>query len=410
MSRSDRVAPAFLGLFAALYALQGIVVAYFFNFNKVYMETAGVSDERAGWAQSLATLPLALKFFGGILSDRVKIPGWGHRLPYITLGVVLESVGLVGLIFLHPHARFGGFVTMAVIAVVGLALYDTCCDGLILDITPEGDRPRVQGIIFFARFLATMLFSYGFGHWLQRTGEGPGKGDGVIWVCAALGVIPLVWTLSLREPLRPLSSESFQWSAFAVLIRPWSLVLLALGLIYSLVAFGVEIELSSYYRSRGFTSSDRGDLAAIRYFGRAAGALSLPFVWARLSRAGILAAGMVGLAATTLAQVLVTGKVTAVIFGFAFGYANGWDDALFCILAMEACDPRLAASTYALIMAVTNLGSLGGGLFTTTLKLVGGRYSVAFLIFALGALSTLVCVPTLARPARRTEAAHEPLG
>jgi hypothetical protein len=42
MSRPDRVGPAYLILFASLYALQGVVVAYFFNYNQGYMEAAGV--------------------------------------------------------------------------------------------------------------------------------------------------------------------------------------------------------------------------------------------------------------------------------------------------------------------------------------------------------------------------------
>src|SRR5262249_48242261 len=41
----DRVRPAYLLLFASLYAIQGVVVAYFFNYNQGYMKVAGVDDK-----------------------------------------------------------------------------------------------------------------------------------------------------------------------------------------------------------------------------------------------------------------------------------------------------------------------------------------------------------------------------
>ena len=75
----------------------------------------------------------------------------------------------------------------------------------------------------------------------------------------------------------------------------------------------------------------------------------------------------------------------------AFGAANGWTDAVFYVLAMEASDPRMAASTYALFMAVTNISVAGGSLFarletgmTTT---TSSGYGAAFLIA--GALTLL---------------------
>ena len=62
-------------------------------------------------------------------------------------------------------------------------------------------------------------------------------------------------------------------------------------------------------------------------------------------------------------QAVPSGPVTAGLAAGAFGAANGWTDAVFYVLAMEASDPRMAASTYALFMAVTNISVVGGSLF-----------------------------------------------
>ncbi|MBX6313384.1 MAG: MFS transporter [Isosphaeraceae bacterium] len=401
--RAERVAPAYLLLFASLYAIQGVVVAYFFNFNQLYMEAAGVAPTTIGWVQTMATLPLVFKFLGGPLSDRVNFFGFGHRRPYIILGLILQTLGLVGLTLIDPGRHLGGFATLALVAVTGLALYDTCCDGMAIDTTPPGDRARVQGILVASRFVATAICSWGFGHWLERTGTGPGRGDGVLWACAGLGLIPLVQTLGVREPRRAADAEAFDWRALCVLIRPRSLALLGFGALYATVAYGVEINLSLFYSHEGFRSDAIGDFASARYIGRAVGAALLPLGTAWLGRRGVLTIGVALLTASTAGQVLVGGRGSALFWGLAFGAANGWDDALFNVLSMEASDPRLAASTYALFMAVSNLSVTGGGIFASTVQAFGGRYRPVFLGSALIALASWLLTPPLWRPPAKPE-------
>jgi MFS transporter, PAT family, beta-lactamase induction signal transducer AmpG len=401
MSGEGRLGLPYLALFASLYALQGVVVAYFFNFNPDYMQAAGVHDEETiGWVQVVATLPLIFKFLGGPLSDRFNLLGLGHRRPYIILGLLLQAGGLAGLTRIDPGQHLGGFTAMAVVAVAGLALYDTCCDGMVIDTTPPGDRPRVQGTLVASRFVATAVCSWGFGHWLARTGSGPGlsKGDGVLWACAALGLVPLVLALVVREPRRAAEAEAFDWRALGVLVRPRSIALLGFGALYATVSYGVEINLTQYYSRLGFGPGAKGDFASARYVGRAIGAVLLPLGAARLGRRGVLASGVALLAASTAGQAFVGGWGSAIGWGFAFGAANGWDDALFNVLSMEASDPRLAASTYALFMAVSNVSVTGGGLFSTAVRAAGGRYRPVFLGAALLAAAALALTPPLWRP------------
>src|SRR5437660_5406989 len=112
---------------------------------------------------------LVLKFLLGPLSDRFSPFGWGHRRPYIVLGLALQALGLVGLSRIDPGRHLAGFALMALATVTGLSLYDTCCDGWVLDVTPAGDRARIQGTLQVARFLATMLSTLAFGFWLRRS-------------------------------------------------------------------------------------------------------------------------------------------------------------------------------------------------------------------------------------------------
>ena len=65
---------------------------------------------------------------------------------------------------------------------------------------------------------------------------------------------------------------------------------------------------------------------------------------------------------------------------------------------MEAADPRLAASTFALFMAVTNLSVVGDALFVRGVTASGG-YHLPLLAAAGVALVTLPLAWPLSRPA-----------
>jgi PAT family beta-lactamase induction signal transducer AmpG len=407
-----RVAPGYLLLFASLYAVQGVVVAYFFNYNQLYMEAGGVSSAAAADVQSLALVPFILKFLGGPISDRFSLLGWGHRKPYIVLGLLVQSLGLLGLSLTHPGRNLAGFATLAILTVSGLALYDTCCDGMVIDVTPPDDRDRVQGMLVASRAAAAMLCTLGFGFLLQASGNGPGRGHGVLWICAAFGAIPLALALLLPEPMRGAASEHFQWQALKVLIEPRALVLLAFGAFYALVGYGVEINLSPYYgRVLEFREGTIGGLGSARYVGRVVGAALLPVAAARMGHTWVLKAGLLALATSTALQGVILHPSQAALAGGAFGAANGWTDAVFYVLAMEASDPRMAASTYALFMAVTNVSVVGGSLFarlesrleTVLSTTAQPGYRLAFLITGAFVLLAWPLVKPLGHPSRPLE-------
>ncbi|MHC5538247.1 MFS transporter [Singulisphaera rosea] len=397
MTSGRRVPASYFALFASLYAIQGVVVAYFFSFNQLYMIKYGVTPETASGVQSLALAPFLFKFLFGPLSDRVSLLGMGHRKPYIVSGLLLQSAGLLGLSRVDPGQHAIAFAVVAILTVTGLALYDTCCDGMVIDLTPPEDRARVQGMLVAARAIAAMIGSYGFGLWLEGQGDAS-RFHSVLYACAGLGLVPLLQILPLSEPSLASDAERFNWSALKAMITPRSLVLLAFGAMYSVVAYGVEINLSPYYQTLGFREGRIGAFASARYVGRAVGAGLLTLAGHRIGRGWIMTLGILALAATTAGQALVDDTPSAAIMGFLFGAANGWGDALFNVLAMEASDPRMAASTYALFMAVSNVSVAGGWIFAKAESSLGGRPSPTFLLSALITLIPLALIPTLSRP------------
>ena len=149
---------------------------------------------------------------------------------------------------------------------------------------------------------------------------------------------------------------------------------------------------------------DVGALGAVRYAGRAVGALLLPFVFRRLGQRGCLIIGIVSLAGATAAQALVHDRSLAMQLSFVFGAANGWNDALFGVLAMEAAVPALAASTFALLMAVTNLSVAGDWIFSEAVAALNKNYRLVYTLASIVVLTTLPLAIPLGRAARRAEA------
>lgn len=397
-SKHDHVQLNYMILFASVYAIQGVVFAYFITFNHGYMTAAGVKPEIASTVQSVVLIPFILKFLGGPISDRFNLLGFGHRKPYIVLGLVAQSLCLLALSLIDPGHQLTLFSCTAFLIVTGLALYDTCCDGMIVDITPPADRARVQGLLMGSRFLAATIFALLFGFWLQKTGNGPGKGYGVLWACAGLAVVPLAFALRLPEPARSPEAEQFTWRALRVLTRPRSLVLLAYGGFYATVGYGVEINMSPYYQSLGFGDGALGGFGATRNVGRAIGSLLLPIGVLWLGRRGVLLVAILGLSFAAMSQGTAAGLIWTGLLALAYGAANGWADAQFYVLSMEASDPKMAATTYALFMAVSNVSVAGGALFAALVTALGGNYPLAFLMASGFVLLALPAIIVLKHP------------
>lgn len=401
-ARQARVPARYLTLFLLLYAIQGVVFAYFITFNQGYLIAAGVSAESVGFIGFVVLLPFALKFLAAPLSDRLPIAGLGHRKPYILLGLVLQAAGLVALGWVDPGARLGLFTAMALLTVVGLALYDTCTDGMVIDITPPGDRERIQGLLIFARFLTAFVSTLALGYWLDRTGTGPETGYGVLWACAAVTLVPLALAARLPEPERIWQGEKFNWRALAVMIRPASLALLTFGTFYAIVQWGVEYALPIFHEQLGYDPWSYGTFGAAIKLGRAAGAIAVPLLAPWLGRRRALVLAVLTLAATEAAQALLGAEQPwrAIALSFAFGVAVGWVETMFYVLAMEHSDPRMAASTYALFMAVTNLNIIGSWLFLEVVGWLDGDFPTAFVGSAALTLLALALIRPLFRPAQ----------
>lgn len=407
-SEHERLDRRLIVLFAMLYAVQGVVVSYFLTFNGRYMlhpsmgedgQTIRLTMAQIGWCQTIATLPLALKFLFGLWADKFSFLGFGHRRPYMLLGLLMQSLGLFGLTFVEPAKHVEAFTALATIAVCGLCFYDVSCDAFAVQVTPAVDRGRVQGVLQASRFLSTAFFGVLFGVVWNLSAI---PGQSVLWLCGLLPIPAILYTMTVAEPDHVRSAESLRLGVFRMFRHRSLWGLLVFSVIYAIVSFGVEAVLVFWFAvpALAFTEQALGFQSLGRNCGRALGALFQGRAAMLDGKRPLVMIGLCGLSASTILFSTVRGHGTAMLVGIFFGIAVGWLDALACSLAMDEADPDFPATSFALIMAFQNLGILGSGLMSTLAASAG--FGPAFVIAAVVNLAGLLAWPLLvAHPRRR---------
>ncbi len=389
-------------LFGLLYFVQGALFAYVLVFNNIYLRAHGASATQLAWLNGLLVVPFILKIGIGVVSDRLSLFGRGHRLPYMVIGLLILAAGVVAASFVPPVERFGLFLALAVTIGLGLALYDTVADGLAVDVTPPGERGLVQGSMVLGRALGLVLLAAGYGRIIAEAGWQP-----AFWLAGGLSLLPLPLLAFVAEPARSPDREPVGRATVRALWRPEIGWLALFAIVYSFVVYGANA-IVTLFANEGLGASlvQVGDAAALSGLGMLVGGglmLALDRRWA-VTRQGVGVAGLVTLALLGIAA--FSSLENVLVMTLLWGACLVAMELVFVTLAMALADPRLAAGTFAVYMAISNVGT-GLGQATTT----GLIDTIDFrLIFAGLAAVNLLCLPLLRRLRRARQAAGAAAG
>jgi MFS transporter, PAT family, beta-lactamase induction signal transducer AmpG len=345
-------------MYGLLYFTQGTILSYFTALNALYLLSRGLTLTNVGIFSAIALVPFVIKIFLGMLSDRVNVLGLGYRKPYILLGLAIQTICLVIVPFIDPGTQYWGFVAIAFILQMGMALYDTCTDGLALDTVPEGEQGTLQAFMVGGRAVGVIVTASVVGLLAQNV-----SWNAVFWLLAVLTLLPLPMVLGIKESERP-AGRRFEWSAFGAFKRANILALSGVGLIAFLVIVGANQLVNPFLQERfGIDFSTAGLFTSLWGVGVVIGGLFGGRLNDRTGgRAALLISG--GLSSLALVLLAFTGQMLlawpAVIF---FGFAYGAYQAGYFALAMRFTDPRIAAAMFSILMAFTNVGqAIGLGL------------------------------------------------
>lgn len=362
------------GLFASLYFAQGAVFSYYTALNALYLRSFDLSMSKIGILGGLAMIPFVLKIFLGMLSDRVNLLGLGYRKPYILIGLTLQTLTLLVIPLIQPAQQYGLFLLAALLLMGGMALYDTCTDGLALDSTPPEEQGTIQGLMVGARALGMVLVAAVLGTVADRSWPA------VFYTLAGLSLLPFPLVLLARETPRP-AGQKFEWGAFSTFLVPSVVTLGLLGALYSLVTNAASQILNPFletnfqisYTQAGFYTAVWG--LGVVMGGLTGGRLTDRIGFQRAVRAALLISLTAILALGFIFNLQMAWPLAA-LFGLAYGYY----ETVYFALSMRLTDPRIAASMFAILMAVANLGTaVGIGLSGVLVDAIGYRGTFAII-------------------------------
>jgi PAT family beta-lactamase induction signal transducer AmpG len=366
-----------LSMFGIAYVIQGAALAYLRNFQKPYLDGLGIDADAIGLLTSILLLPFILKIFIGMLSDRVNLFGMGHRKPYMILGLILGALAFGAAGFVLPDRNFALFALLIVGGSFSVALFDSTTDGLAIDITPRAECGTVQGTMVGGRATGFILLSLVFGALVA------GQGYRIVFlIIAVCMLLPLLWVAWAREPKERAEGQTFQWAAFGQLLKPCCLAFAAYAVLYSIVSFGVD-GLVTFYLSDRFQVAETtiGLYGALRGIGAVIGAAGGGLLIDRVGRKPMAYGAVLAISIGAALIGAASSMNTLLILGVIWGIAWGFQETLFVALAMDLADARIAASMFAVMMALSNLGTaVGEGVATGLTDDIG--FSAVFWLLA----------------------------
>ncbi len=382
-------------LFALIYFAEGAILSYFTALNGIYLLSFDVSMSQVGLIGFIALIPFVLKIFLGLISDRFNLFHLGHRKPYILIGLLLQFLCLLLVPYVHPGKQFALFASIAFLLMTGQALYDTSTDGLALDTTSPEEEGTVQGIMVGGRALGVVLISSVIGWVAQHA-----SWTWMFYLLAFLTLIPLPLVFSLRESERT-TQQRFSWKGFSAFKSREVIALGILGALYSMIINAANQIVNPFLQETFQISlSFAGFTTTIWGIGVILGGVLGGVFTDRLGQSRSVVIAILLSLVSILGLSLTPDAVLALLLVMVFGFAFGFYETVYFATSMRVTDLRIAATMFAILMGIANLGTgIGLALSGSLVDWIGFRFTFAFFallnLLAFPLLSSVFPTPSL---------------
>lgn len=381
-----------ISFFAFLYVLQGAAFAYAVNFQKPFLTDRGLDKATVGFFTALLIIPFICKIFLGLLSDRVPLGRFGSRKPYMLIGLTLFALCYLALTQIDPAQNFALFGTLSFTASLGLAWFDTCCDGWAIDVSRADEQGAIQAAMVAGRSLGLTAASFAFGVMAEL------QGMPAVFICLAVLAIFVLLLVALL-PYRPLGNGQLErnakhppWGEFRELITPAYLFFAAYGILYSVSSFGTDGLLTLHLtETRLANAMDLGLFGACRGVGALMGAWMLASYIQKITLTNVIRFGLLALGVGCM---LPQFNLPVNFLGALWGLAWGFQETAFVTLAMIYARGAWAATYFAIFMIFSNIGTAMGEALGGSLVQSWG-YTEVFIGFGILAWVMALALPRL---------------
>lgn len=370
------------------------------------MAMNGVSATEIGVFIAISTLPWSFKIIAAPVMDRFTFLAMGRRRPWIIFGQFGLLISFFSMAFIpDPLHNISLLTTVGFIINLFSIFQDIAVDGLAIDIVPENQQARANGLMWGSKALgkaATVavaiyfINTYGFFTAISL----------LSLVILVIMIIPIILKERPGEKIMPWARGTIAGINEDIQLHSWKAILKSLYQVFFLpVSLIMGVAVFGFSIGRGlidtllpvFTVQELGwdDTGYSQVFATAnlvsgllgmfvAGALidffgKIRMLTIYLSLIIILIAGMAFLKVYWAQDVFITG------FILGFYILETFITIAVFATAMQLCWKRISATQFTLFMAISNLGhSLGSALLGPLKEFLHWEYVIlSFILFAL---------------------------
>ena len=357
---------------------------------------------------SLASFFYLLKFLWAPLIDRYAFPltaFLGRRRSWLLFAQVLVAISLFALALMRPELGVAGLVTWVLVGSFAGATQDSVVDAYRIEIAPANAQ---------AALAATYTLGYRFGLILGGAGAlylAEFKGWQWAYIAmAALMLLPILATLSCREPAAPESTVVRRidvlgafWQPFSSFFRNngWAmgLVLLLFVGLFKFPDQVIGVMSGPFYLDSGYTKADIATVSKLYgIWTGIAGAFLGGVAVAAFGFRRMLLVATLGVALSNLAFLLMA-QYPSQIWAFyaaitADNLCQGFAGVVLIAFMSSLTDRAFTATQFALLVSLANLpGKFVGGVSGFIVE--ASSYSTFFLLSALTVVPTLLLLAWL---------------
>ena len=401
-----------LGALAVLYAGQGLPIGIFQVALPAYMASLDMSAAEVGGFIAFVFIPWSFKLLAGPLMDKFTFAPMGRRRPWVIgaqTGLLLTFIALA-LLSPDPTSQYWLLAGLGFISNVFGALQDVAVDGMAIDILEEEERAQGNAFMYGGQ-ISGISVAGSFASWALMDS---GLMLAAVLAALAVGTILLVPLLLRERPgerlwpwdddlgrLEASSRVELSWlklisRVLKALILPTS-VLLILTEAFSRVASGFLVAMSPLLtiQSLGWDQLTFANWVAVTgIIAAVAGVIFGPAI----DRVGALRV----LKAVVIFRVFSFALMAVTVDFWALGY---WFETFLMVnavatqvvtvaiiaLFMRLCAPSVAASQFAIYMALANMTySMGSGMFAGLSGILSYPAMMALLGLMLGLMLVLL--------------------
>lgn len=359
---SERGRARRLAILGSLYVAQGIVFGFGGYILVPTLAAAGVSVTEQAGILALAGLPWVLKLLWAPLLDRFGGLGSGRARGFATAAMVVMALSLAALASRPSLTAAPQTVAwLWLLLNVALSLQDVATDALVLDLVPAQERGLTNGVLLGGHHLgAEGIGGLGLGLLVASHGL-----SAALWGQAALvlllAVLPRLLPRTPPEGAPPPASGGLGEALALLLRRPQTAkVALLAAVVLSADVVTSTVSGQFWVHRLGWSVEEMSTLLAPLLLGvNLVGYVLATVLVSQHGNVRSAAAGSAALGLLWIGFGLVPGLWGVSAFLMTFVVAQGVATALLYVglhaALMDATEPRLRASHFAVLMALLNL-------------------------------------------------------